>query len=359
MKILNTQLQEAMARLHNRTYTDVQKQVIPVICEGKDVFVQAPAGSGKTLAYVLPALNSLPLQGKGKHFPQVLILCPTRELCIQVSQVIRDVLFHIEGYRTQVLTGGVDMKIQIRAFSKGADIIVGTPARVLDHIRRHTLKTQQIHTLILDEADEMMNMGFSDSVLQIVSFLKDHQTVVCSATYPKHLVPFVQSLLCDHETVIIHREQMLPEKRTVHLINVKDNRKLETMNRILAKHVSPAIVFTSRKATADFVSQNIPDSASIHSDMDFRKRKQIMQEFRNGKIHVLCATAVAARGIDIPSVHTVVLYDLPDTEEELIHRCARTGRAGQDGEAWLLCNEKEKRKYDWKAIFPDMRYDKL
>ncbi|MGM9941550.1 MAG: DEAD/DEAH box helicase [Bulleidia sp.] len=359
MEILNTQLQEAMARLHNSTYTDVQKQVIPLMNAEKDVFVQAPAGSGKTLAYVLPALNRLSLQGKGKHVPHVLILCPTRELCIQVSQVIRAILFHIEGYRTQVLTGGVDMKVQIRSFSKGADIVVGTPARVLDHIRRHTLKPQHIETLILDEADEMMNMGFSDSVLQIISFLKDHQTVVCSATYPKHLVPFVQSLLHDSETVIITKEQVLPQKRTVHLISVKDNRKLDTLHAVLKQHGTPAIVFTSRKATADFVSQNLSGSASIHSDMDFRKRKQIMQEFRNGTIRVLCATAVAARGIDIPSVHTVVLYDLPDTKEELIHRCARTGRAGQAGDAWLLCNEKEKRKYDWKAIFPDIRYEKL
>ena len=156
MQQIRDEYRQALQRLHYETYTDVQKLVIPSAMEGKDVFVHAPAGSGKTLAYVLPILNSLTLQGKGKHMPKALILCPTRELCMQVASLIRSILLHIEGYRTIVLTGGVDIKAQIRAFRNGGDIVVGTPSRITDHIRRHTLKMEAITTLVLDEADEML-----------------------------------------------------------------------------------------------------------------------------------------------------------------------------------------------------------
>lgn len=359
MEQIKEEYRQAFERLHYETYTDVQKQVIPVALEGKDIFVHAPAGSGKTLAYVLPILNSLSLQGKGKHLPAALILCPTRELCLQVASVIREILLHIEGYRTIVLTGGVDMKAQIRSFRNGADIVVGTPSRILDHLKRHTLKPKQIETVVLDEADAMLQMGFIEDVKEILNYMPAHQTMVLSATWQDNIRSLCASILQDPVEVHIQKETVLPLNRKVHLIQVEEGHKLNRCAEILKKTHSSTIIFTNRKATADFVCTNMESKgfncASIHSDMNWQARKKIMADFRNGNIHVLCATAVAQRGIDIPGVDTVILYDIPDTQEQLIHRTARTGRADHPGDAWLLCTKKEIRKYPYRKLFPDLK----
>ena len=356
MQQIREEYRQALHRLHYKTFTDVQKQVIPSALDGKDVFVHAPAGSGKTLAYVLPVLNSLVLQGKGKHMPKALILCPTRELCMQVASVIRNLLLHIEGYRTIVLTGGVDMKVQIRSSRNGADIVVGTPSRVLDHIHRHTLKPKSIETLVLDEADEMLQMGFIEDVQSIISALPDHQTLVLSATWQDNLKALCTSILKEPVNVHIEQETVIPLHRKVHLIQTDEGHKLNRCAQILEKAHRSTIIFTNRKATADFVCNNMQSKgfscASIHSDMNWHARKKIMEDFRNGTVHVLCATAVAQRGIDIPGVDTVILYDIPDTQEQLIHRTARTGRADHPGDAWLLCTKKEIHRYPYKKLFP-------
>lgn len=359
---LKEELTCALERMHYTKYTDVQKQAIPHILNGNDVLIQAPPGSGKTLAYVLPLLNGLELQGKGKHFPHVLILCPTRELCLQTSSVIRSVLEKIEGYRTAVLTGGVDIKVQIRAFSRGADIVVGTPSRILDHLKRHTLKPKQITSVVIDEADEMMNMGFHDEVLEVMSCMPAHQTVMLSATWKDSLKELAEHLLKEPVHVEIHTEKVLPQKIAYHLVSTPDSRKLERLTSIVRKSRTQMIVFTNRKATSDFVASKLSEAGfkaeAVHSDMDYRRRIHSMKNFRNGNLKILCATSVASRGIDIPQVDTVILYDIPDTEEELVHRTARTGRSGHAGDAWLLCNEKEKRKYRYETIFPSITFTK-
>lgn len=357
MQQIRDEYRQALQRLHYETYTDVQKLVIPSATEGKDVFVHAPAGSGKTLAYVLPILNSLTLQGKGKHMPKALILCPTRELCMQVASLIRSILLHIEGYRTIVLTGGVDIKAQIRAFRNGGDIVVGTPSRITDHIRRHTLKMEAITTLVLDEADEMLQMGFIEDVRQIISALSDHQTLVLSATWQDNIKALCSSILTDPVEVHIEKETVIPLRTTVHLVSIDEAHKLNRCAQILKKADRSTIIFTNRKATADFVCSSMQNKgflcASIHSDMNWQSRKKIMEDFRAGRIHILCATAVAQRGIDVPGVDTVILYDIPDSQQQLIHRTARTGRADHPGDAWLLCTKQEMKKYPYRTLFPD------
>ena len=361
MNEIKEELKQALERLHYSKLTDVQKQTLPHTLLREDVRVQAPAGSGKTLAYVLPILNSIPLQGAKKHFPQAMILAPTRELSLQIAEVIRNMLFHIEGYRTAVLTGGTDIKVQIRNNAKGADIIVGTPSRILDHIHRHTLKLKECHILVLDEADEMLSMGFESDVREIISFLKEHQTMMFSATWNKQVTALSSDILNNPYTVKIE-ETVLPLQVNYHLISINDTHKLEETARIIRKAKTQVLVFTNRKATADFVSEylnkgGIP-SAAIHSDMNYTVRKKTMQNFRNKKLQVLCATSVASRGIDIPSMECVILYDIPDTKEELIHRTARTGRNGTEGNAWLLCNRQELKKYDYTDMFDNIAKDR-
>ena len=362
MSEIRKELQEALIRLQLQPFTDVQKDTLPHTLNGEDTRAIAPAGSGKTLAYVLPVLNHLEPQGSRKHKPQAMILTPTRELAIQVAGFIRDMLFHIEGYRTSLLTGGTDMRLQIRNMSKGADIIVGTPSRILDHVHRHTLKPADLHTLILDEADEMLSMGFEQQVREIISFLPEHQTMLFSATWNPQVDQLSRDILISPFCCDIKEEKVLPVHIRYHLVKTEDRHRLETVLRILKKEKAQAIVFTNRKTTADFVSEylnhNGISSSAIHSDMNYGIRKKAMQEFRMKKLQVLCATSVASRGIDILEMDCVILYDIPDTEEELIHRTARTGRSGSHGNAWLLCNSKEQSKYNYRKLFPDIQYQK-
>lgn len=362
MMEIKEELQQALKRLGYHEFTDVQKQTLPHTLNKEDVRVQAPAGSGKTLSYVLPILNLISLQDTKKHIPQALILAPTRELSLQIADVIRNMLFHIEGYRTAVLTGGIDIKVQIRNNAKGADIIVGTPSRILDHIHRHTVKLQNCRILVLDEADEMLGMGFEKDVREVISYLNEHQTMLFSATYNKQVTELSNDILSNPYTVTI-KEKVLPLNVTYHQVLVNDNHKLEETLRILRKAKTQAILFTNRKATADFVSEylnaNGIQAGAIHSDMNYALRKKTMQQFRNSTLQVLCATSVASRGIDIPAMECVLLYDIPDTKEEIIHRTARTGRNGIPGNAWLLCNKQEARKYDYSKMFKDLQIHKV
>lgn len=361
MTEIKEELQQALKRLHYTSFTDVQKQTFPHTLNGEDVRVQAPAGSGKTLAYVLPILNSIPLQQSKKHFPRAMILAPTRELSLQIADVIRNMLFHIEGYRTAVLTGGTDIKVQIRNNAKGADIIVGTPSRILDHIHRHTLKLKECHILVLDEADEMLSMGFESDVREIISFLKEHQTMLFSATWNKQVTALSNDILNIPYTISV-KETVLPSQISYHLVLVNDAHKLEQTAQIIRKAKTQVLIFTNRKATADFVSEYLNkgglSAASIHSDMNYAVRKKTMLDFRNKKLQVLCATSVASRGIDIPSMECVILYDIPDTKEELIHRTARTGRSGTKGNAWLLCNRQESKKFNYEEMFANIKIDR-
>lgn len=357
---LNTYLKQILFKEGVHEWTDIQKQSLPHSLNGEDILAEAPAGSGKTYAYLLPILQNIKSQGKGKHLPVACILAPTRELSVQISRVCRTLLAGKEGIRTAVLTGGIDIQKQIRTFSKGADIVIGTPSRICDHIRRHTLKLKECSYFILDEADEMLSMGFREDVLNVMNHLPNqHQTMFFSATWNKEVETFAYSFLHEPFECHIQKDTVLKQQLKCTKYILPANKKLTTLLKVIHNFHTKTVVFTNRKKTADFVSdflnQNHLKSCSIHSDMNYKERTQYMSEFRTGQHQILCATGVAERGIDIPDVELVILYDLPDTQEELIHRTARTGRANHIGHAIVFTLPYEQKKYNLDTMFNSMQ----
>lgn len=336
-------LQEALQRMHITTLSEVQ-QTIPFALQQKDLFVLSPTGSGKTLSYVLPVLNSLQVQKSRKHFPHALILVPTRELALQIAQVIREVLFSTEGIRTAVLTGGVDIQKQIRSFHTGADIVVGTPSRIRDHLRRHTLKTTQIQTVILDEADEMVTMGFEEDVLFILNLLKEHQTLLYSATSSAHLKELSSSIQKDPLFFTCTSSSVLPQKTHYKWYLVNEKTKFRTLLSQLSD--TPAIIFCNTKHETDqlyhsMLKKNLSVNR-IYSGLAPVERKKIMEDFRQGAFLFLCATDVLARGMDIPEVELVINYSYPESDIVFRHRIGRTSRANHQGTCITFLSESDR-----------------
>ncbi|MDD6259337.1 MAG: DEAD/DEAH box helicase [Erysipelotrichaceae bacterium] len=358
---MNNIREETVTSLKNQNiqqFTEVQKQCIPDALEGKDILAQAPTGSGKTLAYLIPSINDLEPQRKGKHFPKVLILVPTRELALQVCDTARKLLSNREGIRVIPLTGGTDIKKQIHSFSKGSDIVVGTPSRILDHFRRHTFKPKECKKLVLDEADEMLSMGFEEDVEKIIDLLPSHQTLLFSATWNQNVKRLAEHILKDPLHVQIQEETYLKQDIHYFEVIVSEKEKIDVLKKIIPSH-KQTLIFTNTRKTADYVTDLLVKyhykAAYIHSEMDYGIRKKNMQLFRDNKIQILCATGVAERGIDIPAVSNVILYDLPDTKEELIHRTGRTARHFHKGDAYILVTPKEYESYQLNRLFKDIQ----
>ena len=349
IKELNEPLQKALQNMHIESLSEVQ-QCIPDILEGKDITVQAPTGSGKTLAYLLPVLQQLEPQGKGKHFPKALILVPTRELALQTADTARALLSTQEGIRTAVLTGGVDIQVQIRSFSKGTDIVIATPARLLDHLRRHTFKPKLCTTLVLDEADVMLSMGFKEDVLRVCEALPEHQTLLFSATYPQEIETLLAELnLTNAERFIIKQSKMLEQKTDFRFYDVKKEGKKKLLLSLLRKRRKKTLIFVNTRndvnALTAFLQKSHYQVEGLHSEVDQKNRKMIMHNFRNGQLPLLVATDIASRGIDIKDID-IILYDLPQTDEDLIHRTGRTSRANTQGTCILFITKEDAKRKD-------------
>ena len=345
---------ETTDALNIEKFTDIQQQVIPHAINHEDIYALAPTGSGKTYAYVLPVLEQIELQGKGKHFPRCIIFAPTRELSIQITHVIRDLLKNREGIRTSLLTGGYDIQKQIQASRNGADIVVGTPSRIKDHLRRHTLKTKMCDMVVVDEADMMLSMGFEEDLLDCLNYLKEHQTMLFSATETNETKALAKTILRDPFLTTIKEETEKKQNITVHLLQTKETSKIDVLTRLLNKEKNQCILFCNKRKTCDFLTELLKkrnySCDTIHSDMNYQTRKKIMESFRNHDLQILCATDVASRGIDIPSVDTVILYDISDTEEQLIHRVGRCSRDGRKANAYLLITKNDHR-YSYDNLF--------
>ena len=360
---LSEELQNALADQNIRELSEVQKQCIPYACQGLDIFAQAPTGSGKTYAYLIPILERIERQGKGKHYPQAVILSPTRELCLQTAECIRRLLTNIEGVRTAVLTGGVDMNAQVRSFAKGADIVIGTPSRICDHLRRHTFKPKMCRICVLDEADVMLSMGFAEDAAAVIEALPEHQTMLFSATYSDAVRQLSEKYLVNPYHCQIKEEILLAQNTKYECFLVNENQKLDLLKDILNSISSQVLLFCNTRRTSDFVSAHLQehgfDSQTIHSEMDPKKRKWIMQQFREHQLQILTATDVASRGIDIPAVGTVICYDMPDSMDDLIHRFGRTARAGRSGTAYLFLRPEQKTMIpELQKQFPDINVTK-
>ena len=334
---LSKEVQKAIAEMGFEEATPIQSLAIPHIMEGKDVIGQAQTGTGKTCAFGIPAIDMLETENEGV---QVLILCPTRELAIQVSEELKNVSIHKKNVRILPIYGGQPIERQLASLRKRPQIIIGTPGRVMDHMRRHTLKLANLKMIILDEADEMLNMGFREDIDIILKEVPEaRQTILFSATMPKEILDLTK--LYQNKPVMIkaaHKQLTVPSIEQYYL-EVREASKLETLSRIIdANSIKLSLVFCNTKKRVDELAQNLQSrgytAEALHGDMRQIQRDKVMSQFRKGSIDILIATDVAARGIDVDDIEAVFNYDLPNDEEYYVHRIGRTGRAGKAGKAY-------------------------
>lgn len=326
--------------------TPIQTATIPLILEGKDVLGEAQTGTGKTAAFALPLLSRLDLQQKE---PQVLVLAPTRELAIQVSEAFQSYAAHIKGFHVLPVYGGQDYAGQIRALRRGVHVVVGTPGRVMDHMRRGTLILDKLSTLVLDEADEMLRMGFIDDVEWILEQCPEtRQTALFSATMPKQIRNIAEKHLNNPSQITIKVKTSTADTIRQRYWPVSGLHKLDALTRILeAESFDGVIVFVrTRTATielAEKLSARGYAATALNGDIPQNQRERTIQQLKQGKLDILVATDVAARGLDVERVSHVINYDIPYDTEAYVHRIGRTGRAGRLGDAILFVAPRERR----------------
>jgi ATP-dependent RNA helicase DeaD len=320
--------------------TDIQAQTIPPALEGKDLIGQAKTGSGKTFAFGIPILHTL----SDQRHPQALILAPTRELCQQITVELKK-LTKYKKARVVAVYGGVSINPQIDAL-QDAQIVVGTPGRILDHLERDTLQTHKIKTLVLDEADRMFDMGFIEDMERIIQTLpQERQTLLFSATMPEEIKSLTRKYQRDpvHIKTIVHvEEHLLPQFYYV----VEHNKKFSLLVHLLqTERPKLSIIFCATRHIADVVARNLQrnhiNAQPIHGGLSQAKRDKVISDFKTGKVHLLIATDVAARGLDIKNVTHVFNYDVPKNPDDYVHRIGRTARAGESGKAITLLENRD------------------
>ncbi len=322
----------------------IQAQAIPVQMEGRDVVGQAQTGTGKTAAFGIPLLQKIDPNSKKL---QAIALCPTRELAIQVADEVRRLAKYMHGIKVLPIYGGQDIVRQIRGLKDGTQIVIGTPGRVMDHMRRKTIRCEHIHTVIMDEADEMLNMGFLEDMETILSQLpQERQTVMFSATMPMEIQNIAKRFQKDPVTVKVVKKELTVPKVTQYYYEVKPKTKVEVMCRLLDMYAPKlSIAFCNTKRQVDELVQDLQGrgyfAEGLHGDLKQMQRDRVMSSFRSGATEILVATDVAARGIDVDDVEAVFNYDIPQDDEYYVHRIGRTGRAGKDGIAFSLVVGKE------------------
>jgi ATP-dependent RNA helicase DeaD len=328
------------------TPSPIQAQTIPLILEGRDVLGQAQTGTGKTAAFALPLLSMLDLKQKD---PQVLVLAPTRELAIQVAEAFQTYAKHISGFHVLPVYGGQDFRGQIRALERGVHVVVGTPGRVMDHMRRGTLKLDKLTALVLDEADEMLRMGFIDDVEWVLEQLPaKRQIALFSATMPAQIRRIATNHLNNPEQVTIKLKTTTAETIRQRYWLVSGVHKLDALTRILeAEDFTAIIVFVRTKIATAELSEKLEARgyavAPLSGDIPQNIRERTIQHLKNGKLDIIVATDVAARGLDVERVSHVINYDIPYDTEAYVHRIGRTGRAGRHGDAILFVAPRERR----------------
>ncbi len=336
---LSMEIQKAVSDMGFEEMSLIQTQAIPIILEGLDIIGQAQTGTGKTAAFGIPIIEkSDPLE----RMPQAIVLCPTRELSIQVAEEIKRLSKYKKNIFVLPIYGGQPINRQINALKKGVQIIVGTPGRVMDHIRRKTLKLDNIKMMVLDEADEMFDMGFRDDIEWVMNKLpEERQTVFFSATMPDEIVNFAKRYQKNPKIIKIAHKELTVPKVEQYYVEVKEPIKTEILSRLIDIY-NPrlSIVFCNTKKKVDELTIELQGRGyfvdGLHGDLKQPQRDKVMNKFRNGNIDILVATDVAARGIDIDDVDMVFNYDIPQDEEYYVHRIGRTARAGREGVAYSL-----------------------
>ncbi|MBS4202297.1 DEAD/DEAH box helicase [Bacillus sp. FJAT-49732] len=340
---LSPALLKAVNRMGFEEATPIQAKTIPLSMEGKDLIGQAQTGTGKTAAFGIPLIEKIDV--KSQHV-QGIIIAPTRELAIQVSEELYKIGMDAR-VRVLAVYGGSDIQRQIRSLKKGPHIIVGTPGRILDHINRRTLKLGNVHTLILDEADEMLNMGFIDDIESILETVpEERQTLLFSATMPEPIRRIAERFMRSPEIVRVQAKEMTVPLIEQFFVKVPEKEKFDVLARLIdVQSPELAIVFGRTKRRVDELSNALTvrgyTAEGIHGDLSQAKRLSVLKKFKEGKVDVLVATDVAARGLDISGVTHVYNYDIPQDPESYVHRIGRTGRAGKEGMAITFVSPRE------------------
>ena len=343
---LSAPLLKALTDMGYEKPSPIQSACIPHLLEGRDVLGMAQTGSGKTAAFALPFLNNIQAD---LACPQVLVLAPTRELAVQVAEACAEYAKNMSGVRVVALYGGQRYDVQLRALRQGPQIVVGTPGRLLDHLKRGTLDLSKLKGLVLDEADEMLRMGFIDDVETIMAQIPaDHQTALFSATMPEAIRRITRRFMKNPQEVRIQSSVVNTPDISQSYWTVHGVRKNEALIRFLeAEDFDAAIIFVRTKnatlEVAEALERSGHNSAALNGDMNQALREKTLERLKNGRLDILIATDVAARGLDVERISLVVNYDIPMDSESYVHRIGRTGRAGRAGRALLFVENRERR----------------
>lgn len=344
---LKDALLKSLDEIGYETPSPIQSQTIPLLLEGRDLIGQAQTGTGKTAAFALPVLSNLDIKQKD---PQVLVLAPTRELAIQVAEAFKKYASHLKSFHVLPIYGGQDYRGQIRALERGVHVAVGTPGRVMDHMRRGTLRLDNLKTLVLDEADEMLRMGFIDDVEWVLEQTPPtRQIALFSATMPQQIRRIANKHLNNPEEITVKVKTTTADLIRQRFWPVSGmHNKLDVLTRILEAETFDAMLVFVRTKTAtaelaDKLAARGYSTAAINGDIAQNTRERTIHQLKNGKIDILVATDVAARGLDVERISHVINFDIPYDTEAYIHRIGRTGRAGREGDAILFVAPREKR----------------
>ena len=343
---LNKYLIKALDEVGYETPTPIQSQTIPLLLDGKDVLGQAQTGTGKTAAFALPLLSNIDIKQKN---PQLLVLAPTRELAIQVAEAFQKYAKHIPGFHVLPVYGGQEYGGQIRALKRGVHVVVGTPGRVMDHIRKGTMNVSELKALVLDEADEMLRMGFIDDVEWVLEQIPEkRQIALFSATMPNQIRRIATKYLTDPEHITIKQKTQTASTIRQRFWPVRGVRKLEAITRILeAEDFDAILIFVRTKVATVELAERLEArgyaATVLNGDVAQAQRERTINNLKSGKLDILVATDVAARGLDVERISHVINYDIPHDTESYVHRIGRTGRAGRTGDAILFVAPREKR----------------
>ncbi|MEE9350811.1 MAG: DEAD/DEAH box helicase [Thiotrichaceae bacterium] len=339
-------LMKALDEVGYEVPTAIQAETIPPLLEGKDVLGQAQTGTGKTAAFALPLLSNIDVSNKN---PQVMVLAPTRELAIQVAEAFQKYAKHIKGLNILPIYGGQSYDIQLRQLKRGVHVVVGTPGRVMDHMRRKSLKLDQLQCLVLDEADEMLRMGFIDDVEWVLEEVPNkHQIALFSATMPTQVRRIATRFMHDPVQITIKLKTATASTIRQRMWKVSGTNKLDALTRILESEPFDGVIIFVRTKNActdleDKLRARGYASAALNGDIAQKQREQTVNKLKQGRLDILIATDVAARGLDVERISHVINYDIPFDTESYIHRIGRTGRAGRKGEAILFVAPREMR----------------
>ena len=345
---LRGEILKAVAELGYESPSPIQQKTIPLLLEGKDIVGQAQTGTGKTAAFALPGLQAIDVKNKEV---QVLVLTPTRELAIQVAEAFHSYSKHLGRIKVLPIYGGQSIVQQMKHLKSGAQVIVGTPGRVMDHMRRETLDLSNLKLVILDEADEMLKMGFQEDVEFILSHTpEERQTALFSATMPKAVLRIAEKYLTEAESIEIERKTMTVPTISQFYINLSENQKTDALTRLLEIEINSGeavLIFHRTKVGAAALTEKLQArgyaAEAMHGDMNQNQRETVIKRLKSGKVEIVVATDVAARGLDVERITTVINYDMPSDTDSYVHRIGRTGRAGREGKAVLFVTPRQQR----------------